>query len=333
MDALGDRARAHRRQLDGRPGGDRGRAARARPRRRPGAAVPGRGLRAPRLPAARAPAAPRVRPAAPLARPRARSRRSSGRMFADRDLVDPSVADVVVDEFERIYRTAGRAAGLPRLRALDLPRPAVRPRRASTRASPQLEPPALFVWGSHDKLIPPGLPPPRRALAARRRADRARGLRPRARRSSAPERTQRRCSTRFFAQTDADAARLAGAGADSASHETASARPSRAPPPSGDHVAARPAAASRTATAGADALGARGATWAGRRARRSARSARGAADPGRRPRRARPGLHPRVASRACGCSPRCTSAPRCAGSATSPRRGRSCSSATTPAAT
>ena len=39
-------------------------------RRRPGAAVPGAGLRAPRLPAARAAAAPGARPAAALARPR-----------------------------------------------------------------------------------------------------------------------------------------------------------------------------------------------------------------------------------------------------------------------
>src|SRR3712207_3114646 len=28
-------------------------------------------------------------------------------LFADRDLVDPSVADIAVDEFERIYRSAG----------------------------------------------------------------------------------------------------------------------------------------------------------------------------------------------------------------------------------
>ena len=58
-------------------------------------------------------------------------------MFADRDLVDPSVADVAVDEFERIYRSAGRAARVPRQRALDLPRPAVRPRRAASRAWPR----------------------------------------------------------------------------------------------------------------------------------------------------------------------------------------------------
>ena len=47
-------------------------------------------------------------------------------MFADRDQVDPILADVVVDEFERVYRTAGRPAGVPRVGAGDLPRRAVR---------------------------------------------------------------------------------------------------------------------------------------------------------------------------------------------------------------
>ena len=76
-------------------------------------------------------------------------------MFADRDLVDPSVADIVVDEFERIYRTAGaRLAFLASARSIYLDPPFGRdglfPRLEA------LEPPAMFVWGSHDKLIPPG---------------------------------------------------------------------------------------------------------------------------------------------------------------------------------
>ena len=76
-------------------------------------------------------------------------------MFADRDLVDPSVADIAIDEFERIYRSAGaRLAFLASARSIYLDRPFGRdglfPRMAA------LEPPALFVWGSHDKLIPPG---------------------------------------------------------------------------------------------------------------------------------------------------------------------------------
>jgi pimeloyl-ACP methyl ester carboxylesterase len=76
-------------------------------------------------------------------------------MFADRDLVDPSVADIVVDEFERIYRSAGaRLAFLASARSIYLDPPFGR-----TGLFPRLEalePPALFVWGSHDKLIPPG---------------------------------------------------------------------------------------------------------------------------------------------------------------------------------
>jgi pimeloyl-ACP methyl ester carboxylesterase len=74
-------------------------------------------------------------------------------LFADRDLVDPSVADIVVDEFERIYRSPGaRLAFLSCARAIYLEAPFGRKGfypRLST-----LEPPALFVWSSHDRLIP-----------------------------------------------------------------------------------------------------------------------------------------------------------------------------------
>ncbi len=74
-------------------------------------------------------------------------------LFADRDQVDPSVADVVVEEFQRIYGSAGaRLAFLSAARNVYLERPFGRegfyPRLAG------LQPPALFVWGSHDKLIP-----------------------------------------------------------------------------------------------------------------------------------------------------------------------------------
>ena len=86
---------------------------------------------------------------------RGRIERQFWSMFADRDLVDPSVADIVVDEFERIYRSAGaRLAFLASARSIYLDPPFGRdglfPRMAA------LEPPALFVWGSHDKLIPAG---------------------------------------------------------------------------------------------------------------------------------------------------------------------------------
>jgi pimeloyl-ACP methyl ester carboxylesterase len=87
---------------------------------------------------------------------RGRIERQFWSLFADRDLVDPSVADIAVDEFERIYRSAGaRLAFLSSARAIYLDRPFGRggfyPRLAG------LVPPAMFVWGSHDKLIPPGL--------------------------------------------------------------------------------------------------------------------------------------------------------------------------------
>ena len=65
------------------------------------------------------------------------------------------MADIAVDEFERIYRSAGaRLAFLTAARNVYLEKPfgsgGFYPRLA------QLEPPAMFVWSSHDKLIPPG---------------------------------------------------------------------------------------------------------------------------------------------------------------------------------
>jgi len=76
-------------------------------------------------------------------------------MFADKDAIDPSIADVVVDEFENVYRSPGaRMAFLSSARNIYLERPFGRhgfyPRLAG------LEPPALFVWGRHDRLIPAG---------------------------------------------------------------------------------------------------------------------------------------------------------------------------------
>jgi pimeloyl-ACP methyl ester carboxylesterase len=74
-------------------------------------------------------------------------------LFADRDQVDPSVADIAVDEFRRIYLSAGaRLAFLTAARNLYLEPPfggrGFYPRLA------ELEVPSLFVWGSHDRLIP-----------------------------------------------------------------------------------------------------------------------------------------------------------------------------------
>jgi pimeloyl-ACP methyl ester carboxylesterase len=86
---------------------------------------------------------------------RARVARQFWNMFADPDQVDPSVADVVVDEFQRIYTSAGaRLAFLTSARNIYLERPfgagGFYPRLA------ELEAPTLFVWGACDRLIPPG---------------------------------------------------------------------------------------------------------------------------------------------------------------------------------
>jgi pimeloyl-ACP methyl ester carboxylesterase len=75
-------------------------------------------------------------------------------MFADRDNVDPSVGDIGCDEFRRIYSSAGaRLAFLSSARNIYLDAPFGRngfyPRLAG------LQVPALFVWGTHDRLIPP----------------------------------------------------------------------------------------------------------------------------------------------------------------------------------
>jgi pimeloyl-ACP methyl ester carboxylesterase len=74
-------------------------------------------------------------------------------MFCDPSVVDPSVADIVVDEFQRIYGSAGaRYAFLASARNIYLDEPfgprGFYPRLAGLRA------PALFVWGDHDRLIP-----------------------------------------------------------------------------------------------------------------------------------------------------------------------------------
>jgi len=76
-------------------------------------------------------------------------------MFADRDQVDPSLGDIVVDEFERVYRSpSARFAFLASARSIYLEAPfgdrGFYPRLAT------LERPALFAWSSHDKLVPPG---------------------------------------------------------------------------------------------------------------------------------------------------------------------------------
>jgi pimeloyl-ACP methyl ester carboxylesterase len=74
-------------------------------------------------------------------------------MFCDRDNVDPSVADIVVDEFQRIYGSAGaRHAFLSSARNIYLDAPWGKKGFYARLAD--LEAPAMFIWGSHDKLVP-----------------------------------------------------------------------------------------------------------------------------------------------------------------------------------
>lgn len=75
-------------------------------------------------------------------------------MFSDSDLVDPEVGEVAVDEFQRIYSSpTARYAFLSSARNIYMEKPfgpgGFYPRLA------KLEPPALFVWTSGDRLIPP----------------------------------------------------------------------------------------------------------------------------------------------------------------------------------
>jgi pimeloyl-ACP methyl ester carboxylesterase len=75
------------------------------------------------------------------------------RMFADPDTIDPHIAQIAVDEFQRIYRSPrARYAFLSAARNIYLDAPfgdrGFYPRLAGLQA------PALFVWGSHDPLIP-----------------------------------------------------------------------------------------------------------------------------------------------------------------------------------
>ncbi len=71
----------------------------------------------------------------------------------DRDAIDPALGDLMVDEFRRIYQTAGaRFAFLASARNIYLEAPfghkGFYPRLA------ELAPPAKFIWGSHDSLVP-----------------------------------------------------------------------------------------------------------------------------------------------------------------------------------
>jgi pimeloyl-ACP methyl ester carboxylesterase len=75
------------------------------------------------------------------------------RLFYDLDVLDPAVGELMVDEFRRIYHTAGaRYALLASARNIYLESPfgpgGFYPRLATLR------PPALFIWGARDILVP-----------------------------------------------------------------------------------------------------------------------------------------------------------------------------------
>ncbi|MFL5861665.1 MAG: alpha/beta fold hydrolase [Solirubrobacteraceae bacterium] len=75
-------------------------------------------------------------------------------LFCDRDLIDPEVGELMVDEFRRIYQSAGaRLAFLASARNIYLEAPYGR--NGFYWRLAELEPPALFIWGTHDGLVPP----------------------------------------------------------------------------------------------------------------------------------------------------------------------------------
>lgn len=99
-------------------------------------------------------------------------------MFYERDLLDPEVGDLMVDEFRRIYHSAGaRYAFLSSARNIYLEPPYGRHGFYSRLA--ELKSPALFVWGLGRPPDPGRVQPPRPQVAAERRASHARALRPR----------------------------------------------------------------------------------------------------------------------------------------------------------
>jgi len=76
-----------------------------------------------------------------------------GSMFCDADSLDPALSDIVVDEFQRIYGNAmARFAFLSSARNIYLDAPWGKNGFYARLAD--LEAPSLFVWGTHDRLIP-----------------------------------------------------------------------------------------------------------------------------------------------------------------------------------
>ena len=76
-------------------------------------------------------------------------------LFARPERLDPATADIAADEFLRTYRTrAGRVAFFAALRNIYLDEPHGGEGFWSRLAG--LRPPALFIWGDEDRLVPAG---------------------------------------------------------------------------------------------------------------------------------------------------------------------------------
>lgn len=74
-------------------------------------------------------------------------------LFADRERLDPAAADIAVEEFCRSYRSrAARVAFFAAARNIYLDEPYGEDGFYARLAN--LEPPALFIWGDKDRLIP-----------------------------------------------------------------------------------------------------------------------------------------------------------------------------------
>ena len=75
-------------------------------------------------------------------------------LFADPERLDPAAAEIAVDEFCRSYRSrAARVAFFAAARRIYLDEPYGEDGFYARLA--QLQPPALFIWGEQDRLIPP----------------------------------------------------------------------------------------------------------------------------------------------------------------------------------